>query len=146
MSFSSQESVFLQTLHHYSVSLDNSSVIFHLYFICFGQKEPIKVQIFRLSTAHMKINKFLMSFFKPRVSFPLNFASPFGAITDNSSEIFYLKHYMLWTKRARHYTVFQTFKCSNESSPNSWCHFWNHKFRVHSNFASLFSSNLIYFG
>ena len=34
---------------------------------------------------------------------------------------------------------FQTFGCSNESSPNSSCHFWNHKVRVYSNFASLFS-------
>ena len=31
------------------------------------------------------------------------------------------------------------FECSNESSPNSSCHFWNHKVRVYSNFASLFS-------
>ena len=34
---------------------------------------------------------------------------------------------------------FQTFGCSNESSPNSSCHFWNHKVRVYSNFASLSS-------
>ena len=32
---------------------------------------------------------------------------------------------------------FQTFGCSNESSPNSSCHFLNHKVRVYSNFASL---------
>ena len=46
---------------------------------------------------------------------------------------------MLWTKRAHQSTIFQTFECSNESSPNSSCHFWNHKVRVYSNFASLFS-------
>ena len=51
----------------------------------------------------------------------------------------------------------QNFKCSNESSPNSSCHLWNHKVRVYSNFASLFtvmknnisvffSWNLTYFG
>ena len=34
----------------------------------------------------------------------------------------------------------ESFECSNESSPNSSCHFWNHKVRVYSNFASLFSS------
>ena len=34
---------------------------------------------------------------------------------------------------------FQTFGYSNESLPNSSCHFWNHKIRVYSNFASLFS-------
>ena len=48
-------------------------------------------------------------------------------------------------------------ECSNESSPNSSCHFWNYKVRVYSNSASLFSimkdnssvfcsSNLVYFG
>ena len=31
-----------------------------------------------------------MSFLKPLVSFPLNFASPFSAMTHNSSEIFWL--------------------------------------------------------
>ena len=46
---------------------------------------------------------------------------------------------MLWTKRVHQSTIFQTFECSNESSPNSSCHFWNHKVRVYSNFASLFS-------
>ena len=46
---------------------------------------------------------------------------------------------MLWTERSHQCTTFQTFGCSNESSPNSSCHFWNHKVRVYSNFASLFS-------
>ena len=64
---------------------------------------------------------------------------------------------MLWTKKAHQCTICQTFECSNESSPNTSCHFWNHKVRLYSNFASLFSvmkdnssvffrSNLIYFG
>ena len=34
---------------------------------------------------------------------------------------------------------FQNFGCSNESSPNSSSHFWNHKVRVYSTFALLFS-------
>ena len=34
---------------------------------------------------------------------------------------------------------FPDFWGSNESSPNSPCHFWNHKVRVYSNFASPFS-------
>ena len=33
-----------------------------------------------------------MLFFKPHISFPLNFASPFSVMTQNSSEIFQLKH------------------------------------------------------
>ena len=31
------------------------------------------------------------------------------------------------------------FECSNESSTNSSCHFWNRKVRIYSDFASLFS-------
>ena len=46
---------------------------------------------------------------------------------------------MLWTKRVHQITIFQTFECSNESSPNSSCHFWNHKVRFYSNFPSMFS-------
>ena len=37
------------------------------------------------------------------------------------------------------YPIFQTFECSNESSPNSSQHFRNCKVKVYSNFASLFS-------
>ena len=46
---------------------------------------------------------------------------------------------MLLTKTAHQWTTVQTFECSNESSPNSSCHFWNHKVRVYSSFSSLFS-------
>ena len=35
--------------------------------------------------------------------------------------------------------ILQTFECSNESPPNSPCHFWNKKIRIYLNFASLFS-------
>ena len=80
-----------------------------------------------------------MSFFKLQVSFPLNFAPPFSVMTHNSGEIFQLKHYMLWTKSTHQSTIFQTFECSHESSLNFSCHFSNHKVRVYSNFASLFS-------
>ena len=89
-----------------------------------------------------KLTKFLMLFFKPHVSFPLKFASTFSVMTHNSSEIFLLKSYIFWTKRAHQCTIFQTFECSNQSSPNSPCHFWNHKIT----FVYFFSSNLIYFG
>ena len=46
---------------------------------------------------------------------------------------------MLWTKRSHQCTFFQTLECSNKSSPNPSCQFWNHKVRVYSNFTSLFS-------
>ena len=56
-------------------------------FIRFREKEPIKVQIIRLSTAHMN----------------LNFASPFSVMTQNSSEIFYLNYYALDKKSPSKY-------------------------------------------
>ena len=42
---------------------------------------------------------------------------------------------MLWTKRTHRRAIFQTFEYSNERSPGSSYHFWNHK--VYSNFVSL---------
>ena len=86
-----------------------------------------------------KLTKFLMSFFKSWASFALNFASPFSVMGRNSYEIFQLKHYMFWTKTSHQSTISQIFECSNESSPNSSCHFWNHNVKVYSNFASLLS-------
>ena len=81
----------------------------------------------------------------------------FNVMTHKSYETFLLKHYMLWTKTTYQSTIFQTFMCSNESSPNSLCHFWNHKVSIYSDFPSLFSVmkdnslyfcslNLVYFG
>ena len=49
-------------------------------------------------------------------------------------------NYMLWTKTVHQSIIFQIFECSNENSTNSSCYFWNRKFRVYSNFASLFSA------
>ena len=67
----------------------NCSVLFYLNLYMFGQKDPIKVQIFRLSSARMKINKIPYCFFKPQSSFTLSFASPFNVMILNSSEIFF---------------------------------------------------------
>ena len=86
-----------------------------------------------------KLTKFLMSFFKPQVSFVLNFAWPFSVMTHTTYDIFQLEHYMLWKKRAHQSTIFQTFECSNESSLIASCQFWNRKASVYPNFASLFS-------
>ena len=46
---------------------------------------------------------------------------------------------MFLTKRTHQCRIFQTFESSNVGSPNSSCHFWNHKVRVYSNFSSLFN-------
>ena len=71
----SQESVFLQFLHYSSISWDIILVyVFTENFICFGQKEPFKVKIFRLSTARMKINRILFVIFQAASQFSFKFS------------------------------------------------------------------------
>ena len=57
---------------------------------------------------------------------------------------------MLWTKRAHECAIFQTFKCSIETSPDSSCHFLQilHHCSVSWKITPLyfFSPSLIYFG
>ena len=65
-----------------TVMRDNSSVLFHLKLYMLSTKGTHQVQIFRLSTAHMKINHILCNFC------PLNFTSPFSVMAHNSSEMF----------------------------------------------------------
>ena len=63
----------------------------------------------------LKFTKFLMSFLEPRVSFSSNFASLFSVMRHNSSVLFHLNLYMLWTKEAHQSANFQTFNCSHEN-------------------------------
>ena len=79
MSFSNKKSVFLQTLHHSSVSWDMITLpYFFIYiFLCVGQKKPIKVQIFRLSTARMKINQISYVIFQATCQFSFKFCITF---------------------------------------------------------------------
>ena len=55
---------------------------------------------------------------KRQVSFSLNFASLFNFMRGNSSVLFQLKRYMIFTKGAHQSAKFQTFACSGEISPN----------------------------
>ena len=65
-----------------------------------------------------KFTKFLISYLKLQISFSLNFASFCSVMRDNSSVLFYLKLYMIWTKRAHQRAKIQTFDCSHKISPN----------------------------
>ena len=107
----------------FSFMRHSSSYFFIQNFICFEQMEPIKVKVFILSTAPMKTNQILYVIFQATSQFSLNFESPFSAMTHNPSEMFLLKHYMLWTKKANQSTIFQTFECSNEISSYFSYHF-----------------------
>ena len=56
--FKNKTSVLLQSLDHSSVSWEVTFLSFFSWkFICYWQKEPIKIQIFRLPMAHRKINQ-----------------------------------------------------------------------------------------
>ena len=78
-----------------------------------------------------KLTKFLMSFFNPQVSFCLNFGIPSSIMTHNCSKKFLAETVYALDKKSQSMYNFQTLGCSNdESSPNSSCHFWNHKVRV----------------
>ena len=58
-----------------------------------------------------------MSFFKPQVSFPLNFASPFSAITLNSSENFqYLQKIQAYISITTQLTTFYCYSTTNSTT------------------------------
>ena len=92
----SQELAFLwitpQCHETYLVFTFSSKTLFAL-----DKRSPSKCNFSDFRLLPWKLTKFLMSFFKPRVSFPLNFELPFSVMTHSSSEIFLLKHYMLWS-------------------------------------------------
>ena len=72
-----QLSVFRQTLYHSSVTWDITLLYFFIWkFTCFGQKEPIKVQISRFQLVAWNLIKFFMSILKRQVSLSLTFESP----------------------------------------------------------------------
>ena len=106
-----------------SVMRDNFPVLFQQKLYMLLTKIAYQNASFETVTVFMKINQIPFVIFKPGVSFPSCFASPFIVMTHNSSEIFYLKHYMLKTKKTHQSTHFQTSDWFNESSPNSSCHF-----------------------
>ena len=114
----------------FNVMRNNSSVLFHIKLYILSTKGTNQVQILRLSTACVKINQI-----------PCHFSSHESVFTyicitfqcHDSCNI------TLWTKRSHQNTNFQIFECFNETSLNSSCQFWNHKVKVYSNFASLFS-------
>ena len=105
----------------------------------FGQKDPIKVQISRLSTARMKINQIPLVICQAASNFSFKIC-----IMLQCYDTYFLWNFLAETlytfdKKSPSIYNFSDFECSNESLPNSSCHFWNHKVRVYSNFASLLS-------
>ena len=88
MSFLEPRVCFLQKLNHSSVSWDITLPhFFHLKLYMLWTKRTHQSANFQTFDCSHE-TKFLMSFLKPRVSFPLNFSLLFNVMTDNSSEIF----------------------------------------------------------
>ena len=110
--FPDKKSVFLQSLDHSSVSLE----IILLYFFT---SSTSKCKFSDLPLLVVTLTKLIVSFLKPRVSFSLNFASLFSITRHNSSALFHLKLYMIWTRGAHQSTSFQTFDCSHQTQKNS---------------------------
>ena len=95
---------------------------------CFGQKEQIKVQFFRLLRALIKVHPVPHTLFEAtRSKFIqiLYHCSVSWKIT--SFCIFLLQTLYTLDKKSPSKRNFQTFEWLGKNSPNSSCHIWNHK-------------------
>ena len=101
----------------FSVMRDHFSVLFYiagtLYAI--NKSSTSKCKCSDLPLLPLKFTKLLMSFLEPRVSFSPSFVSLCSVMRCNSSVLFYLNLYMLWTKEAHQSAHFQTSGCSHEN-------------------------------
>ena len=80
----------------------------------FLHKWSIKVQIFRVSTARVKIHQLLHVIIQTKGSFSSKFGSLFSVMRDTSSVLFeQLKLYMLLKNITHHSANFQTCYCSH---------------------------------
>ena len=118
----------------FSVMRHNASVL-----LCFEQTNPIKLQVFGLSTAYMKINQILYVIFQATSQFSFKLCNTLQCHDTRFLWNFVTETVYALDKKSPPMYNFQTFGCSNESLPNSSCHFWNYIGRDYWNFASLFS-------
>ena len=119
--FSSNFAPFFIVMTHNSFV--NFKVIHFLLWIKRSHQSP-NFEIFQV--LWWKFAIFLLSFSKPEVCFSSNFASLFSVMKDNSSRLFLVKRYILYTKGTNQSRNFKNFECSGQNWPNS-CHFWNNK-------------------
>ena len=126
--FQTTSQVFLQILHHSSVSRKITPLYcFSSNIIYFGHKEPVKTNILDFGLLGSKFVKFLMSILKQQVNSLSIFVSFFIAMTHNSSVNFNFILFLFCFKRSHQNPNFGTFKCSGENLPYSPCHFPNYK-------------------
>ena len=96
--FETTTSGFIQTLHHCLVSSKITPLYFLAQTLCTLDKNSPSNDIFDFWVVGWKFTKFLMSYLKLQFSFPLNFATLFSLMRDNSSVLFYLKFYIILTR------------------------------------------------
>ena len=88
----------------FSVRTQNRSVLFHLNLYMLWTKGAHQSANLT-STGRIKINQIPFVIFKALSQFSFKFSSPYSAMIHNFSEIFYLKQYMLWTKKRRNFSL-----------------------------------------
>ena len=81
-----------------------------------------------------------MSVLKRQVNSSSDFSPFFSVVAYNSFVNLQLMHFLLWKKASHENTNFDTFTCSDENLPNSFCHFPNHK----SVFLQILQHSLVY--
>ena len=74
---------------------------------------PSKCKFSDFSLLELKFMKFIMSFYKQKVSFASRFGSLFSVMRDSSSALCWLKLCMLLTKVVHHSENFKTCICSH---------------------------------
>ena len=127
--FPSNNSVFLQILHHSSMSWE----ITPLYFFSskntyFAQKEPIKVKIFVTFTCSgQKLSDFLFQFWNNE-SIPLQILYS-SSVSWKIITLYFFSSSNLYfaQKEPIKMKIFETFECSGQILSNSLCQFWNDK-------------------
>ena len=125
---------------------DNSSILFHLKLYMLSTKGTHQVQLFRLSTARMKINRISCHFASHKSVFTwilhhlsvswhnwnhkgkvYSIASLFSVMKDNSSVFFLSETFILWIKRTRRSENFKLLSGWVKIQQIRLCHVWNYR-------------------
>ena len=90
--FGTKRQFFFKLWTLFSGMKHNSCIFSSKSFYALGKRIQSKRKFSYFCLLARKLTKFLMSFFRPQVGFPLNFALPFSVMTHNPFEMFLLKH------------------------------------------------------
>ena len=122
--------------------------------VCFGQKAPVKVQFFTLSSALMKVYRI------PHASFETTSLSfiqilHYCSVSSKITPVYFCGSNLYTLDKERNENIFQTFEWLGENSSNSSYRIWNHHhsnhnlcitLQCHGNSSIFFNWNFIWFG